>query len=148
MYPGSIAGVAPTPFLHNLDFNHIAHQTCIFFANVVESAPRVDDEERLELEELGHGCWQVTVHHGFKERPDMPRLLQSLEGRLGDWRYRVEDMVYFLPRDTLDPRQLHGRVAAWRVRLYSLLSAHVEDAAEYYRLPPQRVVEVGVQLSP
>lgn len=79
--------------------------------------------------------------------PDMPRLLQSLDGRLGAWCYRAEDTVFFLPRDTLDPRQLQGRVAGWRVRLYSLLSRYVEDAAEYYRLPPRRVVEMGTQLS-
>jgi KUP system potassium uptake protein len=118
----------------------------IVFANISESAPRIDEETRIETRDLGSGCYEIIAHHGFAERPNLPRLLESLSGKLGDWKYDPKHMTFFLPRDELTDGCSHGAMARWREALFGQMSFHSASSAEYYGLRAEDVVELGVQV--
>jgi hypothetical protein len=101
-------GVVPNALLHNLKHNKVLHAQNLFVTVCNHEEPWVGLDSRLQIEALGHDCWQVTIHYGFKNDPDVPRALQLLRGH----GCAVEPMTtsYFLSRDTVIPRL----VAAWR----------------------------------
>lgn len=147
VYPGSMPGSTPAALASNLRHNRVLHRTVIVFANRSESAPRIDEKTRIEVRDLGAGCYEVISRHGFTERPNLPRLLASLEGQLGDWRFDPKHTTYFLPRDEAIPGCSHGQMSRWRERLFGAMSAHSASSAEYYGLRSEDVVELGVQVA-
>jgi KUP system potassium uptake protein len=147
VYPGNRPGVTPAAFVSNLRHNHVLHQTTIFFTDIAESAPRIDERSRIETRELGDGCYEIVARHGFVERPDLPRLLASLSGRLGDWRYDAARTTYFLPRDEAFKGRSSRGMMRWRKALFGQMSFHSAPSAEYYGLRAEDVVELGVQVA-
>lgn len=151
VYPGSLPGMTPAALMSNVEHNHVLHRTVIVFSNVAESAPRADDETRIETRDLGDGCYEVVAHHGFTERPNLPDLLGSLGDRIGDrigdWHFDPAQTTFYLPRDeVVRSRAGHG-FGGWRQRLFAFMSYHSATSAEYYGLPAERVVELGVQVA-
>jgi KUP system potassium uptake protein len=146
VYPGSTPGATPSALTSNVRHNRVLHQTVIVFANRSESAPRVDEHTRIEVSDLGAGCYEIISRHGFVERPNLPRLLASLDGQLGDWRFDPKHTTYFLPRDEAAPGCSHGQMPRWRERLFGGMSFHSASSAEYYGLRSEDVVELGVQV--
>lgn len=147
VYPGTVSGMTPAAFRSNLRHNRVLHETTIFFANISESAPRIDDETRIEVRELGHGCFEVIARHGFVERPNLPRLLESLAGRFDGWRYDPGRTTFFLPRDEVIKGGSHGSMMRWREALFGQMSFHSTPSADYYGLRGEDVVELGVQVA-
>ena len=92
------------------------------------------------MEALGHDCWQVTLHFGFKNEPDVPEALSALRSR----GCIVEDMdtSYFLSRDIVIPT-FGGGMADWREKLFAGMHRNAAAAADFLRLPTNRVVELG-----
>ncbi|HEY1997562.1 potassium transporter Kup [Paraburkholderia sp.] len=146
VYPGNLSGMTPAALHSNVRHNRVLHQTSIFFANLSESAPRVDEQTRIETRALGHGCYEVVARHGFVERPNLPQLLASLEGRLGDWRYDPRHTTFFLPREEVVKGHPGDAMQDWRKSLFATLSFHSASSAEYYGLDGEDVVELGVQV--
>jgi KUP system potassium uptake protein len=146
VYPGSTPGATPGALLSNMRHNRVLHDTVVIFANRSESAPRVNDHTRIEVRDLGAGCYEVISRHGFVERPNLPRLLRSLEGQLGDWRFDPKHTSFFLPRDEAAPGCSHGRMPRWREWLFGQMSFHSASSAEYFGLASEDVVELGVQV--
>ncbi|KXU85275.1 potassium transporter kup [Caballeronia megalochromosomata] len=146
VYPGSTPGATPSALTSNVRHNRVLHETTVIFANRSESAPRVDERTRIEVRDLGAGCYEVISRHGFVERPNLPRLLASLDGQLGDWRFDAQHTTFFLPRDEATPGCSHGRMSRWRERLFGEMSFHSASSAEYYGLRSEDVVELGVQV--
>jgi KUP system potassium uptake protein len=146
VYPGSTPGATPSALLSNMRHNRVLHRTVIVFANRSESAPRIDEPARIDVHDLGAGCYEVVSRHGFVERPNLPRLLQSLEGQLGDWRFDPKHTTFFLPRDEVTPGCSHGQMSRWREWLFGEMSFHSASSAEYYGLASEDVVELGVQV--
>ena len=147
VYPGNVPGMTPAALASNVRHNHVLHQTVIVFANVSESAPQADEETRIETRDLGNGCWEVIAHHGFVERPNLPRILAALQGRLGAWRFDPKQTTFYLPRDEVLRRHAAQGVSRWRERLFAFMSLHASSSAEYYGLAPEHVVELGVQVA-
>ncbi|SDD18097.1 potassium transporter Kup [Paraburkholderia lycopersici] len=147
VYPGNVPGMTPAALKSNVRHNHVLHETVIVFSNVSESAPQADERSRIEARDLGEGCWEIVAHHGFVERPNLPRLLDSLQGRLGKWRFDPEKTTFYLPRDEVLRQHARQDVSRWRARLFSFMSFHSTSSAEYYGLAPEHVVELGVQLA-
>jgi KUP system potassium uptake protein len=147
VYPGNLPGRVPAALSSNVRHNHVLHATTIVFANVSESAPQADEKTRIEVRDLGGGCFEVIAHHGFVERPNLPNLLATLGTRLGDWRFDPARTTFYLPRDEV----LHGHavrgMSAWRARLFAFMSLHASSSAEYYGLQAEHVVELGVQVA-
>lgn len=99
------------------------------------------------MRDLGAGCYEIVARHGFVERPNLPRLLAQLSGKLGDWRFDPAQTTFFLPRD----EELHPHasrdISGWRERLFAFMSFHSASSAEYYGLQAGHVVELGVQVA-
>jgi KUP system potassium uptake protein len=105
--------------------------------------PTVDDAERVSIASLGHGLWQVTLRYGFMEEADVPAALGAIEG--DDLAFRTMDTTYFLGRETLIATKRKG-MALWREHLFALMSRNARPATTFFRLPPNRVVELGAQV--
>ncbi|MBP0588542.1 KUP/HAK/KT family potassium transporter [Paraburkholderia sp. LEh10] len=147
VYPGNKAGMTPAALKSNIRHNGVLHETAIFFANLSESAPRIDEAMRIETRDLGNGCYEIIARHGFVERMNLPRLLESLSARLGDWTYDPAHTTFFLPRDEVIKGCSHGEMTRWREALFGQMSFHSASSAEYYGLRPEDVVELGVQIA-
>jgi len=147
VYPGNLPDRTPAALRSNVRHNRVLHQTSIFFTDLPESAPRVDDKTRIGTRDLGHGCYEVVARHGFVERPNLPRLLESLNGRLGDWRFDAKHTTFFLPRDEIIRNETHDARRGWREALFAQMSFHSTSSAEYYGLRAEDVVELGVQVA-
>ncbi|SFU26307.1 KUP system potassium uptake protein [Paraburkholderia aspalathi] len=147
VYPGNLPDRTPATLRSNVRHNCVLHQTSIFFTDLPESAPRVDDKTRIETRDLGHGCYEVVTRHGFVERPNLPRLLESLNGRLGDWRFDAKHTTFFLPRDEIIRNATHDAPRGWREALFAQMSFHSTSSAEYYGLRAEDVVELGIQVA-
>lgn len=136
-------GVVPNALLHNLKHNKVLHETNLFVTVNNHEVPWIGLDGRLQVESLGHDCWQVVIHYGFKNDPDVPRALQLLKGRGAD----VEPMStsYFLSRDTVIPTIGSG-MAPWREKLFAQMHRNASAAADFLNLPNNAVVELGSKI--
>ncbi|MBA4114025.1 MAG: potassium transporter Kup [Verminephrobacter sp.] len=136
-------GVVPNALLHNLKHNKVLHAQNLFVTVHNHEVPWIDPARRLEVEPLGHDCWQVVIHYGFKNDPDVPRALQLLRGHGCD----VEPMTtsYFLSRDTVIP-SMGGGMAPWREKLFAQMHRNASAAADFLHLPNNAVVELGSKI--
>jgi len=136
--------VVPGSLLHNLKHNRVLHERVVLAHVVVDDTPVVPDSKRVEVEKLGKGFYSVKVHHGFFETPDVPLALQKARpfGLVID----VDHTTFFVSRETLVQAQQPalGRFRTW---LYISLSANALSPARFYCLPPNRVVELGAQIT-
>ncbi len=136
-------GTVPNAMLHNLKHNKVLHDVNLFVTVVNHEVPWIGMEKRLEVEALGHDCWQVVVNYGFKNDPDLPRAL-NLTNRFG---FVLEHMTtsYFLSRDTIAPT-LGGGMVPWREKLFAQMHLNASGAADFLNLPSNSVVELGSKI--
>jgi KUP system potassium uptake protein len=136
-------GITPNALLHNLKHNKVLHETNLFVTVAHHEVPWIAFDKRSEMEPLGHGCWQVTLHFGFKNEPDVPEALALLHNRS----FPLNDMEtsYFLSRDIVIPT-LGSGMAPWREKLFAGMHRNASAAADYLSLPTNRVVELGSKL--
>ena len=133
-------GIVPNAMMHNLKHNKVLHEQNLFVTVHNHEVPWIGMDKRLEIEPLGHDCWQVTLHYGFKNDPDLPKALSLLEGRGVDLNPMTTS--YFLSRDIVTPTPGAG-MAGWRERLFSHMHHSATNAAEFMNLPSNAVVELG-----
>ncbi|WP_457337883.1 potassium transporter Kup [Rhizobacter sp. P5_C2] len=133
-------GLTPNALLHNLKHNKVLHETNLFVTVKLHEVPWIGFEKRCEMEPLGRDCWQVTVHFGFKNEPDVPEALAFLRTR----GCQMDDMEtsYFLSRDIVIPTFGSG-MANWREKLFAGMHRNAAAAADFLSLPTNRVVELG-----
>jgi KUP system potassium uptake protein len=136
-------GITPNALLHNLKHNKVLHETNLFVTVMHHEVPWVGFRKRAEIESLGRGCWQVTLHFGFKNEPDVPQALALLR-RHGVGLDEMETS-YFLSRDIVKPTLASG-MASWREKLFAGMHRNASAAADYLSLPTNRVVELGSKL--
>ena len=136
-------GNTPNALLHNLKHNKVLHATNLFVTVRHHEVPWIGFEKRLEMESLGNDCWQVTLHFGFKNDPDVPEALALLRER----GVQLDDMEtsYFLSRDIVIPT-LGGGMALWREKLFASMHRNAAAAADFLNLPANRVVELGAKV--
>jgi KUP system potassium uptake protein len=139
---GATEGV-PHALLHNLKHNKVLHETVVILTVVTEEIPHVPDKEKLELTPLDDHFYRLVVHYGFMDDPDVPRAL-VLAKRLG-LAFKAMEVSYFLGRETLVPSVKPG-MAPWREHLFAWMSRNAATAMEFFRLPTNRVVELGTQI--
>jgi KUP system potassium uptake protein len=133
----------PPALLHNLEHNKVLHETVIFVSVIVEDIPRVPATERIEVINLGEPFYRINLYYGFMDQINLPRALTlaRMEGVVFD----PEEVTYFLGREHLFATHRAG-MAIWRERLFALLSSNSRPATDFFRLPPDRVVELGAQI--
>ena len=136
-------GTVPNALLHNLKHNKVLHANNLFVTVRNHEVPWIGMDKRLEIEALGHDCWQVMIHYGFKNDPDVPKALQHIKGRGCE----LDDMTtsYFLSRDTVVPTIGRG-MARWREKLFAQMHHNASGAADFLKLPNNAVVELGSKI--
>jgi KUP system potassium uptake protein len=134
-------GVPPS-LLHNLKHNRCLHERVMLLTVVIEDVPQVEEHRRCELEDLGSGFFRLVLHFGFMEESDIPAALSTL--RCGA-DFRMMDTSFFLARQTLLAARKPG-MALWREQLFAWMLRNAESAMEFFKLPPNRVVELGSQV--
>ena len=133
-------GIVPNALMHNLKHNKVLHAQNLFVTRRAHEVPWIGLDKRLEVQALGSDCWQVVVHHGFKNDPDLPKALELLAGRGIDLNPMTTS--YFLSRDIVTPT-LGSGMAAWREKLFAAMHHGASAAAEYLNIPSNAVVELG-----
>jgi KUP system potassium uptake protein len=136
-------GTVPNALLHNLKHNKVLHENNLFVTVRNHAVPWIGLNKRLEMESLGHDCWQVVVNYGFKNDPDVPKALQLIKGRGCE----LEAMTtsYFLSSDTVVPTFGAG-MAPWREKLFAQMHHNAGAAADFLKLPNNAVVELGSKI--
>jgi KUP system potassium uptake protein len=136
-------GSTPFALLHNLKHNKVLHEQNLFVTVQHHEVPWMGFDKRCEIVPLGHDCWAVTLHFGFKNDPDVPEALKLLKGR----GVHLDDMEtsYFLSRDTVIPT-FGGGMALWREKLFASMHRNAAAAADFLHLPTNRIVELGTKV--
>jgi KUP system potassium uptake protein len=133
----------PHSLLHNLKHNKVLHERVILLTVRIEDVPYVPQHKRIEHKSFGQGFYRMIVHYGFMQEPDVPAALAGVSS-CGP-QMRMMDTSFFLARQTLIPSERPG-MAIWREKLFAGMLRNAESAMEFFRLPTNRVVEVGSQI--
>ncbi|MEO7240356.1 MAG: potassium transporter Kup [Sphingomicrobium sp.] len=144
VFLSSSADSIPAALLHNLKHNQVLHERVILLTVKVEDVPLIKDGERLEIEDAGEGFYRVLLHYGFMEEVDIPRDLAQIE-RCGPT-FNMMTTSFFLGRQKLIASKTRPGMAAWRERLFAWMLKSSESAMEFFKLPTNRVIELGSQL--
>jgi KUP system potassium uptake protein len=134
---------APTSLMHNLKHNRVLHERNIILTIKTEDTPRVARHERIEIERVADTFIRVIAHYGFMETPSVPKILEQC--RRKDLNVDISATSFFLSRRSLKTT-LKSEMPRWQERLFIWLAGRAEDATEYFRIPSDRVVEVGTQV--
>jgi KUP system potassium uptake protein len=142
VYLSTSVGFTPPAMLHNLKHNQVLHQMTLILTIQAVRSPRVHDAERLEVIELGMGVWRVVARYGFMEQPDVPAVLLAC----ADYGLscRADKVSFFLGRETIIPTRRN--IPLWQAKYFALLSRGSQSAMEFFKLPPNRVIELGTQI--
>ena len=133
----------PHALLHNLVHNKVLHERVVFLTVHIREEPWVPPQEQVRIVELGHNCYQLNVQYGFKDEPDIPGILRQCAG-LG-LTFEMMETSFFIARQTVISTPGRG-MAPWREHLYVMMSRNARAAADYYQIPPNRVIELGTQI--
>ena len=139
VYLFSIPGMTPPSLVANVRYNHVLHDRVIVASVVTDDVPRVPDETRTRERILVPGISCVDVHYGFMEEPNLGADLCALDG------FDPATATYFLGKETVIATQRKG-MARWRERLFGVMSRNATSAADYFRLPPEQIFEVGTRV--
>jgi len=139
---GNPEGV-PLALLHNLKHNKVLHQRVVILTILTREIPSVTNAERVKVERLQEGFYRVIGYYGFMEEPNVPELLRRCEA--DGLSFREEETTFFLSRETIIPTKRPG-MALWRERLFATMSRNAQHATSFFRLPANRVVELGMQV--
>ena len=140
----SSRGGFPSAFLHNLKHNKIAHERLIFLTIAFDDRPRIGNEERLELRRGSHGVVYLTAHFGFREDPDVSTVFRLARRRGLD--VDLGQTSFFTSKPTLVSISRRG-IFGWRRSMFGWMLQNSPSVADYFRLPPNRVVEMGTQIA-
>ena len=136
-------GIVPNAMLHNLKHNKVLHAQNLFVTVRNHEVPWIATDKRIELLDLGSQCWQVMVHYGFMDDPDVPFALSLLRGQVGD--INPMNTSYFLSRDSIVPT-VGGGMSQWREKLFAQMYLNASAAADFLNLPSNSVVEMGSKI--
>ncbi len=134
---------APTSLMHNLKHNRVLHERNIILTIKTEDVPRVQRHERIEIDRVADTFVRVIAHYGFMETPSVPKILDHC--RRKDLNIDIAATSFFLSRRSLKTT-MKSEMPRWQELLFIWLAGRAEDATEYFRIPSDRVVEVGTQV--
>ncbi|MDL2283892.1 potassium transporter Kup [Oxalobacter sp. OttesenSCG-928-P03] len=151
--PQRIAGTAiflrgendgvPQALLHNLSHNKVLHERVFFLTVHVEEVPWVPVSERIQIQELGYECYQIDLYYGFKDEVDIPRTLALCKDH--GYTFDMMSTSFFISRQTFISTPASGMIR-WREHLFIWVSRNARSAADYYRIPTNRVIELGARV--
>lgn len=147
--PGTAVFMTSTPdgvphaLLHNLKHNKVLHERVVLLTVKIADVPVVEPGKRSEIEDLGRGFFRLILRYGFMEEADVPAALAQVTG-CGQT-FRMMETSFFLARQTLLPSARPG-MRIWREKLFAWMLRNAESAMEFFRLPTNRVIELGSQV--
>ncbi|MBS1186423.1 MAG: potassium transporter Kup [Burkholderiaceae bacterium] len=139
---GEVDGV-PHAMLHNLKHNNVLHERVVFLTIFMQEVPWVPIQERVHVQDFGHECYQVNIYYGFLDETDIPQVL--LQCKLYGLEFDLPSTSFFISRQTIISTP-DGGMNPWREHLFVLMSRNARGAADYYRIPPNQVIELGTQI--
>jgi KUP system potassium uptake protein len=142
----STQNTVPHALLHNLVHNKVLHQRVVFLTVTVGDVPFVPEEERIEIEPLGHECYRIAVHFGFKDKPDVPKALELCAKKDPQLEFQTLQTSYFLSRETVIASVRTDGMALWRERVFATMARNAGSVVEYFNLPTNRIIELGTQV--
>jgi KUP system potassium uptake protein len=144
VYMTPAADLVPHSLLHNLKHNRVLHERVIFLTAEAENIPHMAPEDMTQVRELGDGCWHVRVRLGFQDPYDIGFIALVL-GKTRDFELSVNATSFFLSRQTVISGR-PGGMAGWRERLFAWMMHNAQPASDFFRMPPNRVIEIGTQV--
>ncbi len=133
----------PHALLHNLNHNKVLHERIILLTVSTIDIPHVPDVERIEVHALGTDFYRAVVRYGFKDDPDVPRALELAAAK--GFKFEMMETSFFLSRQTLIPKIGPG-MALWQEKLFALMSRNASSATTFFKIPANRVVELGTRI--
>ena len=153
-HPPRIAGTAvimardiqqvPSALLHALKHFKVLHERTVLMSVATKDVPHVTDDDRLEIRDLGKGFFTVCVWYGFMDEPNLLRALAQC--RLQQLRFSLMETSFIIGREKLVASRRRSLLRRWRKQLFIVMSNNALDATEFFRIPPNRVVELGGQI--
>jgi len=134
----------PAALLHALKHYKVLHERVVMMQVETQDVPHVPGEQRLAIGELGKGFYTIRVRYGFMDQPNVVRALAQC--RVGGLRFNLMETSFIIGRERVRPRPRRTAFWRWRDRLFSLMTNNMLDATEFFRIPPNRVVELGGQI--
>jgi KUP system potassium uptake protein len=134
----------PPALLHNLKHNKVLHDQVVFLSVQTEEVPYVNGDGRWSVEPLADRFHQVVLRYGFMEDAHIPKALQEVVHP--GLTFKPMETTYFLGRETLIPSKRRRGMWLWREKLFTVMSRNSRSAASFFRLPANRVVELGAQV--
>jgi KUP system potassium uptake protein len=135
---------APSALLHNLKHNKVLHEKNAVLTVKTKDAPRISDNERVRIENVGENFWRVSMAYGYMESPNIPRALAIL--RKQGFKFDIMSTSFFLSRRSIRPSPRSG-MPLWQDKLFISLAKSAADATDFFQIPTGRVVEVGTQVT-
>ncbi len=133
----------PHALLHNLNHNKVLHERIVLLTVSTMDIPHVPDEDRIEISSLGPDFYRIVVRYGFKDVPDVPRALEAAAAK--GFKFEMMETSFFLSRQTLIPKVGPG-MALWQEKLFALMSRNASSATTFFKIPANRVVELGTRI--
>lgn len=134
----------PAALLHNLKHNQILHERVVLVTVSTADTPYINDLDRIYLHRMDKGFLRVVIRYGFMEDPDIPSALEHC-CRFGE-RFDMMDTTFYVSRETVMPTLRNKRITGWRARLFAVMSKNATSATDFFKIPTNRVVELGTQL--
>ncbi|MGZ3264898.1 MAG: potassium transporter Kup [Croceibacterium sp.] len=144
IFMNSGADGTPSALLHNIKHNKVLHDRVVVLTVSIADVPYVDEGDRTEVTSLGDGFYRVVVRYGFMEETDVPAALKRLDNMCGG-PFEIMQTSFFLSRQTLLTAEKPG-MAVWREKLFAWMMRNAATPMEFFRLPTNRVVELGSQV--
>jgi len=149
--PGTAVFLTATPeatphaLLHNLNHNKVLHERVVFLTAEMADEPWVAFQDRVRLTKLGHGCWRMNVRYGFMNEPDISQTFE-IASTLG-LEFDMMTTSFFLSRETVVPVEaVESGMPYWREKLFAMMARNAGNAADYFKLPTNRVIELGTKV--
>lgn len=133
----------PPALLHNIKHNRVLHERIDFLSIATVDIPRVRSKDRVRVVKLADDMYRIVASYGFTESPDVPAVSKDCSKH--DLTFEMMKTTFFLSRETLVSRS-DGVMARWRQQLFSRMSRNALQATAYFGIPPNRVVEFGIQV--
>lgn len=143
IFMASTNKVVPSALLHNIKHNKVLHERVVILTVSVQDVPYVDEADRYACKDMGNGFFRLTLNYGFLEESDVPAALKTY--KMCGEPFEMMKTSFFLSRQTLLPSAKPG-MAIWREKLFAWMLRNAASAMEFFRLPTNRVVELGSQV--
>ncbi|MFM5924319.1 MAG: potassium transporter Kup [Novosphingobium sp.] len=143
IFMASTSSGVPSALLHNIKHNKVLHERVVILTVAIQDVPYVDPDQRCTMKDMGQGFWRVTLRFGFLEETDVPAALTRADMCGGP--FDMMKTSFFLSRQTLIASSKPG-MAIWREKLFAWMLRNAASAMEFFRLPTNRVVELGSQV--